>query len=672
MRWFSRFVRISLVAIIVSVGLVAVQPPPAAEALSGSDLDVGYLIDDSKFYDNDAMSQAEIQAFLNAKIGTCQNTNCLNVYRMDTRSIAAEDYCKAYVGAASEPVSAIIFKVQAACNISAKAILVTLQKEQGLVTRTAPSLSILRKAMGMGCPDTSVCDSQFYGVFNQIYAAARQFNRYGNGSFTTRFQPGQVSNILFHPDAARCGSSPVLVKNRATMALYYYTPYQPNAAARANLTGTGDACSSYGNRNFWVYYNSYFGSPTGDPMGKIQALTPGNNAVTVSGWAVDPDNVSAPVTVRVYGAGWSRTVSANGASPDSNTAFPGAGTNHGYAATFYATAGSQDVCIDVSNQGQGRDISLGCRAVNVPSAATVSRTAGTDRYDTAANISKTNYAPGVPVAYIAAGENFPDALSVVPAAATVGGPVLLSTQGSLPPVVVTELQRLKPQKIVIVGGTAALSANVANQLAALPSAPPITRVGGTDRWDTSRQIAETVGVLHSGKAFIVSGSNFPDALSVASAAGALDSPVILLDGLASNIPAATSQALQRWGVTQLTVIGGTSAITTALQQKLAAIPGVVSVTRISGSDRFATSLAVNAALYPAATKGYVASAVAFADGLAGGAVAGRDSAPLYLAQPTCVPTGVIGHVLTAKVTSLGLLGGTAALGTGVGTLTPCN
>ena len=43
-----------------------------------------------------------------------------------------------------------------------------------------------------------------------------------------------------------------MIENRATAALYYYTPFTPNAAALANLGGTGDACLSYGNRNFWL------------------------------------------------------------------------------------------------------------------------------------------------------------------------------------------------------------------------------------------------------------------------------------------------------------------------------------------------------------------------------------------------------------------------------------
>lgn len=67
--------------------------------------------------------------------------------------------------------------------------------------------------------------------------------------------------MLYHPDSDRCGGASVTIASAATAALYYYTPYQPNAAALANLYGTGDSCSSYGNRNFWRMYSDWFGDP---------------------------------------------------------------------------------------------------------------------------------------------------------------------------------------------------------------------------------------------------------------------------------------------------------------------------------------------------------------------------------------------------------------------------
>lgn len=225
--------------------------------------DAGNLISDADFYHRSAMSEAEIQSFLQAMVGSCSNAYCLADYVQDTPTRTwSFGTCATYPGAAGETAARIIFKTQEACGLSAKVILVTLQKEQSLLTNPAPSPAVLQKAMGYGCPDNADCDSTYHGFFNQVFAAARQLTWYGNpgGSFTW-LKVGQPNPILFHPNES-CRSAPVLVQNAATAALYYYTPYQPNAAALANMNGTGDHCSAYGNRNFSRFYTTWFGAPT--------------------------------------------------------------------------------------------------------------------------------------------------------------------------------------------------------------------------------------------------------------------------------------------------------------------------------------------------------------------------------------------------------------------------
>lgn len=87
--------------------------------------------------------------------------------------------------------------------------------------------------------------------------------------------------------------------------------------------------------------------------------------------------------------------------------------------------------------------------------APVSRVAGIDRYETAAKLSRT-FATGVPIAYVAVRTKFPDALAGVPA--TRGrGPLLLVSPTRIPASVATELSRLKPQEIVVLGGTSVIS-----------------------------------------------------------------------------------------------------------------------------------------------------------------------------------------------------------------------
>src|SRR6185369_4279864 len=102
-------------------------------------------------------------------------------------------------------------------------------------------------AMGYGCPDTAACNPAYAGFYNQVTNAARQFSLYHANPANYRYQPFQNNSILYNPNSS-CGTSSVFIQDYATAGLYDYTPYQPDAAALAAGYGTGDSCSSYGNR----------------------------------------------------------------------------------------------------------------------------------------------------------------------------------------------------------------------------------------------------------------------------------------------------------------------------------------------------------------------------------------------------------------------------------------
>src|SRR5690606_27347158 len=82
------------------------------------------------------------------------------------------------------------------------------------------------------------------------------------------------------------------------------------------------------------------------------------------------------------------------------------------------------------------------------------RVSGQDRYETSAQMSRqTAPEPGVPSAFIATGRDYPDALVAAAVAARTGSPVLLVNERGVPAPVQRELERLRPQQIVIAGGT---------------------------------------------------------------------------------------------------------------------------------------------------------------------------------------------------------------------------
>lgn len=157
----------------------------------------------------------------------------------------------------------------------------------------------------------------------------------------------------------------------------------------------------------------------------------------------------------------------------------------------------------------------------------VVRLSGVDRYGTAAAVSAEIFSPGVPVAYVGTGLDFPDALAGGAAAAREGGPVLLTDPAKLPLATRDELKRLKPARIVLLGGTAAVSDAVLNELKKLTTGT-VTRYFGADRYTTAADVSANVfdGPVH--RVYVAVGTNFPDALAGVPLAAREGAPILLV------------------------------------------------------------------------------------------------------------------------------------------------
>lgn len=653
------------------------------KAAVASGFQAGYIISDNNFYDGAALDAGAIQSFLNAQVPSCREGYvCLKDYRQNTVSRSADAMCGPYAGAAGESAAAIVQKVGVACGISQKVLLVLLQKEQSLVTDDWPTTGQYNKATGFACPDTAACDTRYYGFYNQVYMAAWQFKRYGNPPGTsasfTWYPVGKASAVRYSPNAA-CGSSSVVIRNSATAALYYYTPYQPNTAALANLYGTGDGCSAYGNRNFWRLYTDWFGPTTGGvrPIGAYDSATLSATAFTVAGWTIDQTQMRAVTSVQIAWntpAGVSTTtVSAGGSRPDVGNVYPYAGAGHGFTASIPRRGdGQYSACITAlpAPGNTAGSTNLGCRSAlssgTVGGAPAVGRIQGSDRFETSVAVSKAAYpAAGVPVAYIASGVAFPDAITAGPAAAAQKGPLLLTSPGGVPASVLAEVKRLAPKRIVIVGGPAAVSDAAVRQLAALQ--PNLLRIAGSDRFETARKLAQYAFPSATG-AYFASGLNYPDALSAASAAAVSGKPVVLVTGYGAADPA-TNAYLRAAKLTAGTIIGGTAVIAAGFDPSLRSAG--LAVTRIGGADRFDTSHLVNVKTFAKAPTVYVASGVDFPDALSGSALAGAAKAPLYVSPSWCLPRAAGNDIVSLKATKVVLIGGTAALASEVAQFRPC-
>ena len=308
-------------------------------------------------------------------------------------------------------------------------------------------------------------------------------------------------------------------------------------------------------------------------------------------------------------------------------------------------------------------------AASLPAQAatpTVDRLSGANRYATSAAVSKASFAPGVPVAYVATGASFPDGLAGSAVAGRDRGPLLLVTASGIPSEVRTELERLTPQRIVILGGTGAVSSAVATALDGYTTGN-VSRLAGADRYATAARVSQASYGTNLGNVFVATGANFPDALSGSAAAGAQGVPVLLVG--ANALPSVTATELKRLKPAKITVLGGTGAVSAEVAK---ALGGIAPVTRLAGVDRYATSAAVSKASFPTATRALLANGTSFADALSGGSVAAGVPGPVLLSKATCIPSVVRNEVTRLGVSRVTLLGGTGALSSAVASLTTCS
>jgi len=293
--------------------------------------------------------------------------------------------------------------------------------------------------------------------------------------------------------------------------------------------------------------------------------------------------------------------------------------------------------------------------------ASAARRWGTDRYATAAALSAATFAPNVPVAYIATGRGFADALAAGPAAATLGGPVLLTEATWLPAATLAELQRLRPARIVVAGGPSVVSSSVVDALRAYTGS--VSRQWGSDRYGTAAAISAATFTPNVPVVHIATGRNFPDALAAGPAAATLNGPVLLVT--AGAIPTSTALELRRLAPARIVVAGGSGVISDAVLNALTSFAG--SVTRQSGPDRYATAVAISLANHPTGGSEvvYIATGTGFPDALAAAPIAGAEGGPVLLVSPTSLPSSVASELKRLSPNRVVIVGGAASVSDGV-------
>jgi putative cell wall-binding protein/GH43 family beta-xylosidase len=295
----------------------------------------------------------------------------------------------------------------------------------------------------------------------------------------------------------------------------------------------------------------------------------------------------------------------------------------------------------------------------------VDRIAGADRYEVAVNTSKAGWGSGSETVYVASGEVFPDALSAAPAATVAGAPILLTPPGELPAKVAAEIKRLGAKEIVIVGGPATVPTKVEAALAKLGS---VTRIGGADRFEASRNIAKAAFPDGAPTAVLSAGTTFADALSSGAAIDG-NGPVILVDGSKPGLDASTKKLLTDLDVKSIAIAGGPASVSTGIETAAAQIADTV---RLGGADRYEASRSINAHFFTEADHVLLATGEKFSDALSGSAYGPRIDAPLFTVQGGCIPAATLAQIEELGATKVTLLGGPATLTTAVQNLTACD
>ena len=293
------------------------------------------------------------------------------------------------------------------------------------------------------------------------------------------------------------------------------------------------------------------------------------------------------------------------------------------------------------------------------------RLAGETRYETAGLLFDLGDWQQSGTIVLASGANYPDALAASAFAGGLNAPIMLTDPNGLSSETERRIQSLKPTHVYIIGGNAAVSADVEHRVTQLVgSGASIKRIAGDTRYDTSLKVASSVS-NPSDTVIVTTGTNYADALSISPYAFATGSPVVLSNP-SSGLSDSALKAIKDAGYKKAVVVGGTSAVPALVTSQLKA-QGIGSVTRLSGDTRYETSAKI--AEFELSTNigftvdgALLATGQNFPDALAAGAVSGKRLTPLLLVDPGARQACGFLSKYSGEVSRVTFVGGTNAIG----------
>ncbi len=291
----------------------------------------------------------------------------------------------------------------------------------------------------------------------------------------------------------------------------------------------------------------------------------------------------------------------------------------------------------------------------------IERWEGPDRFSVSAELSRQGFPTGADTVFLANGKTMVDSLTVGPVAGRVNGPILLVEQDDVPEVVLSELIRLDPKRIVVLGGDLAISQRVESLLR--PLADSVQRWSAPDRFAMSAVVSARSFREGVKTVYIANGHSMVDALSVGPLAALEGTPVLLVRQ--ASVPDSVLGEITRLQPDRIVILGGPLAVSPTAEEQLARL--APHVERLSASDRFELSVQVARRL-PATESGsvFVANGHTMVDALSAAPVAAQTGEPILLSRHSAIGASVLATVAERDPARVVLLGGQLALSDEVG------
>lgn len=282
----------------------------------------------------------------------------------------------------------------------------------------------------------------------------------------------------------------------------------------------------------------------------------------------------------------------------------------------------------------------------------IQRLSGDNRYETSVEVSEKNFKSADTVV-LASGQNIADALVASSYADIEEAPILLTNKNSISDEVLDEIERLKADKVVIVGGQSSISSSVESRLK--KEDIKVTRISGSDRFDTSDKLSQEVSRLSkkSSQAILVNGYKNIDALSVSSLATKEELPILLNGRNALNM--SVKNRLKQMNVNKVYIIGGNNSISSDVEKELKRMQ--ISVVRLSGTDRYETSANIAKYAYKDFDEAIVASGENPVDALAASTLTGKKEAPILLTNKNKIPKSIKKIIEDMDIGKITIVGG---------------